>query len=181
MQAYLKKHGPGHAGHVLKVEWDIRDADVMIQFSVTKRLNRAWKTDPVFTHDWTKNWGLWNHDVVEAFLQLRNTPDDLQAPYLEIQVSPLNQPFALIIQEPRKIFHAPKTLDLIHEVNVDGRNWTATLKLKLPGELRGSFMYGGFFSCLEVDPREFYALEPNPETNPDFHRPELFLPLNHHE
>jgi hypothetical protein len=181
MQAYLKKHGPGHAAHSLKVEWDIKGLDVVIQFTVNKRSSRPWLSDPEFTHDWSKNWGLWNKDVVEAFLQLRSTPDDKTAPYLEVQVSPMNQPFALIIVEPRKTFHAPKELDLVHEVSVDGKVWMATLKLKLPSELQGSMVYGGFFACLDQDPREFYALEPNPENNPDFHRPELFLSLNNHE
>lgn len=177
MQAYLKKHGEGHAGHRLKVEWDVTGSDVMIQFAVSKRSTRPWLTDPVFTHDYNKNWGLWNKDVVEAFLQLRAHPEDTKAPYLEIQVSPLNQPFALIITEPRKTFHAPAILDAIHEVSVDGKLWTATFKLTLPGDLKGSKLYGGFFACLDQGPREFYALEPNPEENPDFHRPELFLPL----
>lgn len=180
MQAYLKKHGTGHAGHSLKIEWDIRGTDAIIQFTVNKRSSKAWHTDPEFTHDWSKNWGLWNKDVVEVFLQLRSHPDDIQAPYLELQISPLNQPFALIIQEPRKIYHAPKILDLIHEVSVDGKVWTAAMKVQLPAELRGELVYGGFFACLDQEPREYYALEPNPEFTPDFHRPELFLPLNNH-
>lgn len=177
MQAYLKKHGPGHAGHRLKVEWDVKDNEIMIQFSVSKRSSKSWLSDPVFTHDYTKNWGLWNKDVVEAFLQLRSSADDTKAPYLEIQVSPLNQPFALIITEPRKSFHAPAVLDALHEVSVEGNLWTATLKLSLPADLKGAYLYGGFFACLDHEPREYYALEPNPEQNPDFHRPELFLPL----
>lgn len=177
MQAYLKKHGNGHAGHGLKVEWDVIDREVTIQFIVSKRSTRPWLTDPVFTHDFTKNWGLWNKDVVEAFLQLRNNPDDVGAPYLEIQISPLNQPFALIITEPRKSFYAPKILDVIHEVLVDGKNWTATMKLTLPNDLLGSVLYGGFYACLDHDPREYYALQPNIENQPDFHRPELFLPM----
>jgi hypothetical protein len=178
MQAYLKKHGPGHAGHSLKVEWEVDGLDVILQFTVQKRSSRPWLSDEVLTHDWAKNWGLWNKDVVEAFLQLRTDAQDLKAPYLEIQVSPLNQPFALIITEPRKIFHAPKILDFIHEVSVEQKVWNATMKLKLPSELRGSLVYGGFFACLDHEPREFYALEPNPEQQPDFHRPELFFPLN---
>jgi hypothetical protein len=181
MQAYLKKHGTGHAAHSLKVEWDIQERNVSLQFTVNKRTSRPWLTDPAFTEDWSKNWGLWNKDVVEAFLQLRSSPDDLKAPYLEIQVSPANQPFALIIVEPRKTFHAPKSLDFTHSVSVEGRVWTASMKFSLPEELIGTKVYGGFFSCLDQDPREFYALEPNPEANPDFHRPEFFLPLNNHE
>lgn len=181
MQAFLKKHGQGVAGHTVKVEWDIQNASVIIQFTASKRTGRPWLSDPVFTHDWEKNWGLWNKDVLEAFLQLRSHPDELKAPYLEIQVSPLNQPFALVISEPRKVFSAPKILDFIHEVQLEGRTWTATMEVKLPEELKGNYLYGGFFSCLDHDPREFYALEPNPEGNPDFHRPELFLPLGMYE
>jgi hypothetical protein len=177
MQAFLKKHGTGVAEHVLKVEWEIIQLDVLLQFTVTKRNSKPWQSDPVFTHDWSKNWGLWNKDVVESFLQLRHGPDDLRAPYLEIQVSPLNQPFALIVTEPRKSYHSPKMLDLFHEVNLDHKTWNAAMRLKLPPELRGTHVYGGFFACLDFEPREYYALEPNPEAQPDFHRPDLFLRL----
>lgn len=177
MNAYLKKHGPTVAAHTVKAEWSLKDQDILIQFTVNKRSSRPWLSDEVFTSDWSKNWGLWNKDVVEAFLQLRSTPDDTKAPYLEIQVSPLNQPFALIITEPRKIFAAPKVLDFFHEVSIDGRSWKTTMKVTLPADLKGTDLYGGFFACLDQDPREYFAFEPNPEQNPDFHRPELFLKL----
>lgn len=178
MQVFLKKHGAGTACHSIKVQYELKGSELTLQYTVQKRTSKAWLSDPAFTHDWSKNWGLWNKDVVEAFLQLRSHADDVTAPYLEIQVSPLNQPFALIITEPRKIFHAPKELDFFHEVVVEGRALTATMKVILPAELKGSMLYGGFFACLESDPREYYALEPNPEANPDFHRPELFVCLN---
>jgi hypothetical protein len=179
MQAYLKKHGPVVAGHTIKVEWAVSHEEAEITFTVNKRSSRPWLSDPAFTDDWSKNWGLWNKDVVEAFIQLRQTSDDIKAPYLEIQVSPLNQPFALIIVEPRKSFHAPKELEYSHEVTVENRSWTSVMKFKLPSELQGTLPFGGFFACLDQEPREYFALEPNPENNPDFHRPELFLPLNH--
>ncbi|GEM_PF-1086850 len=181
MQGYLQKHGSGHAGHSLKVEWRIIGREVQISFFVTKRSSEAWHTDSVFTQDWSKNWGLWNKDVVEAFIQLRTTPDDIKAPYLEVQLSPLNQPFALIIEEPRKTFFAPKIFNYSHEASVEGKVWTSTMKLTLPDELKGNLPYGGFFSCVGTSSREFYALNPNPEVQPDFHRPELFLSLNTHE
>lgn len=181
MQAYLKKHGSGHAGHSLKVEWEIHGREAQLKFTVTKRSSEAWHTDAVFTQDWSKNWGLWNKDVVEAFIQLRSTPDDIKAPYIEVQLSPLNQPFALIIEEPRKTFFAPKALTFTHESNVDGKIWTSVMKFTLPEELKGELPFGGFFSCIGTSAREFYALEPNPEAQPDFHRPELFLPLHSHE
>lgn len=177
MQAFLKKHGAGAAANVVKVEWNISGREVSLNFTVTKRSSKAFLSDGVFTDDWSKNWGLWNKDVVEAFIQLRSDKDDLKAPYLEVQVSPLNQPFALVIFEPRKTFQAPKTLNFEHSVTVEGKSWSTAMKFTLPEELKGDLVYGGFFSCLESEPREFYALEPNPENNPDFHRPELFLEL----
>lgn len=181
MQVYLKKHGTGVAVHSLKVEWSLSGSCIEGAFTVQKRDGSPWFSNEAFTQDWSKNWGLWNTDVVEAFFQLRSTPDDLKAPYLEIQVSPLNQPFALIITEPRKSFSPPKRLDFTHEVEIEPRCWKVMFKLSLPDELSGTLLYGGFFSCLGLGTREYYALEPNPETSPDFHRPEFFLPLSTHE
>jgi len=178
MQAYLKKHGPVTANHTIKVDWKREGLSFVLDFTVHKRNAIPWHTDPVFTQDWGKNWGLWNKDVMEVFLQLRQNPNDLKAPYLEIQVSPLNQPFALIIVEPRKTFHAPKILNFHSRVSLEDKNWTGRIELTLPNELKGSLLYGGCYSCLSEGPREFYALEPNPEANPDFHRPELFIPLD---
>lgn len=182
MQAFLKKHGLGTSYHGVKVSWKRTDRTVSIDFTVTKRSNTPWAVDETFGTDWNKNWGLWNKDVVEAFLQLRSDPDDLRAPYLEIQVSPMNQPFALLIVEPRKTFHPPAP-DLVFsgEVTLDQKVWTAHMEITLPAELKGDLLYGGFFSCLLEGNREFYALEPNPEEKPDFHRPELFLSLDEGE
>ena len=56
--------------------------------------------------------------------------------------------------------------------------WTGKMEVVLPDDLSGDKLYGGFFSCLTTEPREFYALAPNPEANPYFHRPELFLSLD---
>ena len=175
MQAYLKKHDPHFSCHRIKVNWSFAHRKIDIQFEIQKRTGPAWQTDPSFSSDWLKNWGLWNKDVFEAFLQLRSTPDDLGAPYLEIQISPLGQPFALIITDPRKTFFPPAKLDFYSSVHVEEKFWKGSLQLTLPEELKGEKLYGGFFSCLSADPREYYALEPNPENNPDFHRPDLFL------
>lgn len=177
MQAYLKKHGPDHAGHMVKVEWSLSGRDVSLKFTVTKRDKTPWYTDEKYSSEWKDNWGLWNTDVVESFLQLRKNPDDISAPYLEVQVSPLDQPFALIIVEPRKAFHPPEKLNFTHSVNLFDKVWEANLQVTLPSEIVGEVLYGSFFSCLGEGKREFYALEINPEENPDFHRPELFQKL----
>lgn len=181
MEAFLSKHGNDVARHRIKSSWKREGDLVTISFEVHKRHGQPWFTDPDMTPDWKKNWGLWNHDVVEAFLQLRNDPQDLKAPYLEIQVSPLNQPFALIITEPRKTFFPPEALDFSTTSEEEGRIWKSTLTVKLPSDLKGTHLYGGFFACLDQNPREYYALEVNPEDKPDFHRPELFLSLETHE
>lgn len=177
MQAYLKKHGGSPASHIIKVNWNRLGQVISLDFTVQKRMTSPWSTDPIFTDDWSKNWGLWNKDVVEAFLQLRSNDTDFKAPYLEVQVSPLNQPFALIITEPRKTFFAPAKLEFKTSVSISDKQWNSHFELTLPTELKGDKLFGGFFSCLHHDPREYYALEPNLEQSPDFHRPELFQNL----
>ncbi len=178
MQAFLKKHGPGAGENRVKVSWtQVSLRELSIIFEVQKRHSRTWYGDTKFGMNYKENWGLWNFDVVEGFLQLRENESDLTAPYLEIQVSPLNQPFALVITEPRKVFHAPDVLSLVTNVELDEKNWKAEFKITLPEEIKGKQLYGGFFACLGNGPREFYALEPNTEAAPDFHRPDLFLQL----
>jgi len=178
MQVILKKHSPGVAHHLVKVQFSRMERLLTLNFSVHARSKRIWDSEPKFTSDYNKNWGLWNHDVVEAFLQLREHPEDLMAPYLEIQVSPLNQPFALIIKKPREEFSYPVNLQFSSSVQLEEKIWMAEIKLELPSEIKGTYLYGGFFSCLRAEEREFYALNPNSETNPDFHRPDLFLALD---
>jgi hypothetical protein len=178
MQAYLKKHGPSFQGHSMKITWERSGRNLTIEFQVQKRLGATWQTDASFSSDYSKNWGLWNKDVVEAFLQLRADENDLTAPYLEIQVSPLNQPFALVIKEPRKTYFAPENLNLKTSSSVEGKVWAGKMEVTLPEDLKGDHLYGGFFSMISIDPKEYYALNPNPEENPDFHRPELFLRLD---
>jgi hypothetical protein len=178
MQVILKKHGPEVACHLIKVNWERVQRKIRITFRIQKRISGGWDKNTQFSMDFSKNWGLWNHDVIEAFLQLRENADDKNAPYLEVQVSPLNQPFALLIKEPRKDFAIPQILNFTSEVTLEDRVWESTLEVDLPQDLEGTHLYGGFFSCLTGEKREFFALEPNPEITPDFHRPDLFLPLD---
>ena len=161
MQAYLKKHGTDFSDHRIKVDWQVTGRVVVIEFVVQKRIGPPWQTDEVFDFDWSKNWGLWNKDVVEAFLQLKKNEEDTKAPYLEIQLSPLNQPFALIVTEPRKKFFSPKNLIYKSEVTLTDKIWTAKLEVTLPDEVSGEHLYGGFFACLGASTREYYALNSN--------------------
>lgn len=134
-------------------------------------VNAAFGSDP------RKNWELWNWDVVEAFFQLRPTATDLQAPYLEVQLSPLNQGLALVIIEPRRKFYTPLQLTFRSTSERAADVWTAKVELTLPSEFPAGELWGGMFACLGQQDRGFYSLNPNPEERPDFHRPELFQRL----
>lgn len=174
MQFFLKKHSAGVAVHLVKAEVLISDRKLTLHFTVSKRDNSEYCANPDLGDDYSKNWGLWENDVVEAFIQLRSTADEESAPYLEIQLSPLNQPFALLITKPRELFDYPENLDFSHEVTGEERTWRSTLTVTLPQQLQGEYLFLGLFACLGIGEREFFALNPNPEINPDFHRPELF-------
>jgi hypothetical protein len=130
-----------------------------------------------FGCDPRKNWELWNWDVVEAFFQLRPTAADLTAPYLEVQLSPLNQGLVIVIIEPRRKFYTPLQL-LWRSTSEQSRGvWQTEVELTLPADFPEGDLWGGVFACLGDGKRDFYSLHPNPEERPDFHRPELFQRL----
>ncbi len=174
MKYFLKKHSPSVATHLVQTETEISGRTLTFHFTVTKRDGSEYCANPNYGEDYSQNWGLWETDVVEAFIQLRKTPEDVGAPYLEVQLSPLNQPFALLIKEPRSVFEYPKTLNFTHESSGEERTWRARMTVTLPDELQGKYLYLGLNACLGIGEREFFALNPNPEENPDFHRPDLF-------
>jgi hypothetical protein len=178
MQAHLKKHDSGFSNYSIKVNWHRSAHEVVVDFHIHRRTGKGWEFDDKFSSDWAQNWGLWNKDVFEAFLQLRSDDSDLIAPYLEVQVSPLNQPFALLVVEPRKVYYPPESLILDTQVSIGENSWAGKVTVSLPRDLKGHLLYGGFFSCLGPLPREYYALNPNLEEKPDFHRPDLFYPLD---
>lgn len=139
---------------------------------------RAWHVNPKFGEDPRKNWELWNWDVVEAFLQLRSHPEDIKAPYLELQISPRGQLLCLVILRPREAFYTPLKFQCTSSIRALEDGLETLVEVELPEEFVGDELWGGLFSCLGVSPREYYASNPNPEERPDFHRPELFLRLD---
>ena len=125
-----------------------------------------------FAKDSLENWGLWDYDVIEVFLSSSKS-----APYLEIQLSPLNQKFALIIDEPRAKHHYPEWKDFKASSQLDRNVWRGQLEIelnKIPNF--DGFIFANVFTILG-EAREYYALNPNPEIAPDHHRPELFKEL----
>ena len=133
------------------------------------------------SHDFSQvgydNNGLWDYDVAEVFLQR----GDGHTNYLELQVSPLDQKFALIIKRPRiETEHVSKLGSKLHgqySNNVFSASFSV-YATDIPG--KGSEIYGNIFCCLgPKDDRHYFGLNINPEVVPDYHRPELFKPLGH--
>lgn len=119
-----------------------------------------------------KNWGFWEEDVIEIFIRRKG-----EKAYLEAQISPSSLGFQLIIEKPRELFYTPLFETVKTTSSFNGKKWQGTLTIPqglIPGS--GSEFEGGIFAILG-NPREHYALNPNPEKSPDYHRPELFIPF----
>lgn len=142
-----------------------------IEFEV-KTDNQTFFTDSVYSKESFQNWGMWEHDVFEIFIATQNN-----APYLELQLSPLNQPFALIITEPHKSWNYPIDWDtFIHHSEVIDNFWKGTIDIeldKIPNYSDDKTLFINAFGIFG-ESREYYAWQPNPEPKPDHHRPDLF-------
>lgn len=115
------------------------------------------------------NWGLWEEDVVEVFLQKKGSRS-----YLELQLSPKSDVFALIVEKPREKFYFPQKLNI--KTNVSKGEFSLEVPIKdIPGE--GDMIMGNCFACLGQKQQSYYALNINTEKAPDFHRPDLFVEL----
>ena len=131
-----------------------------------------------FSMEHCHNIGLWDFDVTEVFIQ-RGTN---HTKYLELQISPLGQVFALYIDEPRiktrsiNEFSELKTsFSAIKTLNGFNTEFKVAVS-DIPGA--GDKLFGNFFACLgPKDFRSYFALNTNSEEIADFHRPELFQPL----
>ncbi len=172
MKYILKRHPFSKAKkHNVQVVSTLKKDALEVSFEV-ENLNKTWNTSNKFDHLPMRNWGLWDNDVVELFLQPRSSINDVNAPYFEFQVSPLNQRFQLVIFEPRKVFFTPM-IEFFASISVLEKNkWKITFVV--PKFWTEKYLYMGMFACLGKD-REFFSANLNPESKPDFHRPELFL------
>ncbi|MBD64495.1 MAG: hypothetical protein CME62_04775 [Halobacteriovoraceae bacterium] len=153
-------------------ELHIEADKVIVDFEVIKK---NLKVDERFSTDHWDNWGLWENDVVEVFLT--RAKDHL--PYLELQLSPLGQKFALLIKKPRK--ETEKITEIAVKTNVsrtqNGFNGSFQIpKESIPGD--STELWGNLHACLYDEHKcNFYALKPNTDQRADFHRPEYFQKL----
>jgi hypothetical protein len=150
-----------------EVKWSIDSSDIHFTFIV--KSSNGFYTNPNFGMDYVKNTNLWDFDVVEVFLNKGGES------YLELQLSPLGQPFSYLIIKPRVECVIPSVLPVQMSTNLKENVLTANISVPisyLPGA--GNSIYGGCFSCLGFE-TEYYSLNPNKEDAADFHRPELFI------
>lgn len=129
-----------------------------------------WNISSNFSDDLTKNWGLWNFDVVEIFLQ-----NSKESSYKEYQVSMNAKAFELEIYRPRTSYATPLTSSFQYSVlNLDD---SKKIMIEIPIEKNESYSIGAFACLGQKSAREYYSLNPNIEVNADFHRPKLFKSL----
>jgi hypothetical protein len=167
----LKPHQQTPTDSSVKVNYERSKGKWIFNFEVISSQN--WQTDKKFLNRPEKNWELWKKDVVEVFFQPRSHAEDFSAPYLELQVSPLNQGFQLMILSPREIFYTPLDLNWDSKVKLGDHSWKSEIQLDWAYDSRKTFFYAGFFACLNK-PQCFFSDEHHQTEKPDFHRPEFF-------
>lgn len=139
----------------------------------------AWNVNPTYSRtDYRENWGLWEHDVVELFLQPRPHPDLSSGTYLELQLSPLGQPFALVVKEPARQYGAPDTLAFLRENSLGETTWRVRVAVQVPNYAPGAPLFGNLTACLgPAGARTHWGLTLNEGEEVDFHRPQEFVQL----
>lgn len=118
-------------------------------------------------------WGLWEYDVVEVFLQPRNTIKNESAPYFEFQLSPKSQKFSLEVLKPRIQFFSPLDIRWTGESNINENSWYAEFHFDDPLFKNTTELYFGAYAILGKDNRNYYSLDPF-DSVIDFHRPKKF-------
>lgn len=170
----LRGRGPGPAP---RVRWQLTpEGWFEATFEVALPPGAAWHVNPAYSRtDYRDNWGLWEHDVVELFLQPRPHPDVASGPYLELQLSPLGQPFALIIEEPARRYFAPEALAFLRENSLEADRWRVRVAVRVPGYAPGAPLFGNLTACLgPMGARSYWGLTLNGDGAVDFHRPGEF-------
>ena len=131
-----------------------------------------------------RSWKLWEGDVVEFFLQGRETPEDLSRPYLECQISPFSQVLSLVILKPRQHFYTPAPFPFQVSVRKSAEGFQGNFQVKLPEEIRGPLYYGLITASIQIagETRHFGSEDYVKKTlkeKLDFHRPSLYVPMKH--
>jgi len=148
--------------------FEVLDKGEFIKLKYRIKSKCGFRTSLEFKNKSIENWGLWNFDVIEIFLTYSKTQ------YLELQVSALDQKFALIVTKPRVEFEYPKDIELQSTIDLSKDQWSGELIINKKDIPQGDLNLTGSVYAILGEPREYYAINPNREENPDFHRPDLF-------
>ena len=160
---------------------ELKEKQLFIKFTVK---NSPISTNASFLKDGWGNIGLWDYDVVEVFVQFSDQAD---GHYLELQVSPLSQKFALLIKRPRVEVEKVTNLKSEASGSESENGFEALFKIDyrdIPGKAKTktNIIKAGLFACLgKGEGRNFFALNINTEAQADFHRPELFKEIGRYE
>lgn len=152
---------------------------IEILFTI-KSFISPWHTNASFSDDARKNWGLWNYDVVEVFWQNRTSIPDLFAPYYEWQSSPNDKHFCLQISRPRVSYHTPLFCPITFDNKLSHQDcWITSFKIPKDVLPPKTLPYIGLFAILGREgKRQFFSHHKQITSQPDFHRPEFFLPIS---
>lgn len=113
--------------------------------------------------------GLWDYEVVELFLLGRDER------YLELELGPAGHWLALRLEGRRRVVDPGVAIEL--ETTVEGTRWRARARVPLatlPPDLTAANAYAIHGVG---DARRHLAWHPVPGPRPDFHRLELFPPI----
>lgn len=163
--------------HSPKVHFEAHQNSLIIKFKVNCLKIHS---NPKFTNDYRKNWGLWEFDVVECFIQSRSNSECYNDEYLEFQLSPLGQEFGLKIKKPREVYYTPLDLKVTSQVNSVDSGWEASIEIPFENfnHTEGNQIFGNFHACLgNENDRGYFSLWHNDEKVIDFHRPHDFKRL----
>ncbi len=163
----LKGHwANSHNDYQVQIDAHYQQGQFLLDFQL--QTPTCWNLASGFNDDARKNWGLWQKDVVEVFLQKKNQDD-----YQEFQFSPDEKSLELVIHRPRKILSTPLIASAPWKCHkLQEKTWHCQWKMDLnqPQEYKI-----GVFAILGFEQRCYFSLNPNSEEQADFHRPELFV------
>lgn len=111
--------------------------------------------------------GLWEHEVVELFVQGR-----ISGPYTEVELGPHGHHLVLRLDGVREV------RDQLHPIaftaEVHGRRWTGRAAVPLALLPSGPWRGNAFAIHGPADARIYSAWAPVPGAQPDFHQPACF-------
>jgi len=150
----------------LEIELESQKDSFQISFSfpITHHVNK----DLSKKHS---QWGLWDYDVFEIFMQKRPDSTDSSLPYTEFQVSPLGQFFHLEILKKRELYFTPLTNPFHYQLTLD-RQWKGIIKFPKEDNIDYFFNFTAILG--PKNKRNYFASSGEYSKPADFHCPDLF-------